>query len=288
MDTNGLSTAAVESKLALCENKIEDLKANILDIMNQLRVESPSLTTLVNKVIVFDGLQGNSKCVKMRFNGVVYNVVNSPNMSVLEMFYFLNANGITQGRPELDNSCLQLAEALGRRLFYKDYNLSGKARPDGKRIKTPDIYMMGANNYWHDIQIEVNGDITDPAVSEDAKNTVIDILYEELSNGRPCVLQVEHKSKDGHIHRHYVTVIGMRDGVTSKNVTESDFLIFDPAGADFQQLGTRRHIYTDKMNPNHGIVRVQTIVDKETVLANVNKARHSAGMNSEIDELEDI
>ncbi len=57
------------------------------------------------------------------------------------------------------------------------------------------------------------------------KQEVLKIVYSELKAGRPLVIQV-NGNKAG-TSRHYVTVVGVKKGVTASTIQETDLLIFD-------------------------------------------------------------
>ena len=59
----------------------------------------------------------------------------------------------------------------------------------------------------------------------DNKQEVLKIVLSELQAGRPLVIQV-NGNKAG-TSRHYVTVVGVKKGVTASTIQETDLLIFD-------------------------------------------------------------
>lgn len=59
----------------------------------------------------------------------------------------------------------------------------------------------------------------------DNKQEVLKIVLSELQAGRPLVIQV-NGNKAG-TSRHYVTVVGVKKGVTASTIKETDLLIFD-------------------------------------------------------------
>ena len=59
----------------------------------------------------------------------------------------------------------------------------------------------------------------------DNKQEVLKIVLSELQAGRPLVIQV-NGNKTG-TSRHYVTVVGVKKGVTASTIKETDLLIFD-------------------------------------------------------------
>ena len=59
----------------------------------------------------------------------------------------------------------------------------------------------------------------------DNKQEVLKIVLSELQAGRPLVIQVNGNKKG--TSRHYVTVVGVKKGVTASTIQETDLLIFD-------------------------------------------------------------
>ncbi len=59
----------------------------------------------------------------------------------------------------------------------------------------------------------------------DDKQAILKIVYNELQTGKPVVIQV-NGNKAG-TSRHYVTVVGVKKGVTASTIQETDLLIFD-------------------------------------------------------------
>lgn len=70
----------------------------------------------------------------------------------------------------------------------------------------------------------------------DSKQDVLSKVYNELINGRPCILHVNGNKKG--TSRHFVTVVGMKKSVTSGDtIQESDLLIMDSWDGKIEQMG---------------------------------------------------
>lgn len=70
----------------------------------------------------------------------------------------------------------------------------------------------------------------------DSKQDVLSKVYNELINGRPCILHV-NGNKEG-TSRHFVAVVGMKKSVTSGDtIQESDLLIMDSWDGKIEQMG---------------------------------------------------
>lgn len=71
----------------------------------------------------------------------------------------------------------------------------------------------------------------------DDKSEVLKNVYNELSNGRPCLIQV-NGNKTG-TSRHYVTVVGYKSSVKSaSDLTEDDLLIIDSWDGKLEGVGS--------------------------------------------------
>ncbi len=72
---------------------------------------------------------------------------------------------------------------------------------------------------------------------DDDKSKVLAKVYDEIMNGRPVVIQV-NGNKAG-TSRHFVTVVGFREGVTSaETLTEKDLLIIDSWDGKVERMDT--------------------------------------------------
>ena len=71
----------------------------------------------------------------------------------------------------------------------------------------------------------------------DNKQTVLNKVYDEINSGNPVILQVNGNSK-GTV-RHFVTVVGYKDSVTSgSTITEDDLLILDSWDGAVERMDT--------------------------------------------------
>ena len=71
----------------------------------------------------------------------------------------------------------------------------------------------------------------------DDKQEVLKNVYNEISNGRPCLIQV-NGNKAG-TSRHYVTVVGFKSSVKSANdLDEDDLLIIDSWDGKLEGVGS--------------------------------------------------
>ncbi len=78
------------------------------------------------------------------------------------------------------------------------------------------------------------------------KQNLLYVAAKELMEGRPSVIRVrggrEFTGDDGVLRwtRHYVTVVGVYKNANLYNLKEDDFLLLDPGGASYAQLGKGR------------------------------------------------
>ena len=71
--------------------------------------------------------------------------------------------------------------------------------------------------------------------TNDSKQDVLAKAYDLLSEGQPVILQVNGNSQG--TSRHYVTVIGYKDSVTSRDtITEKDLIMIDPYNGNLRRM----------------------------------------------------
>lgn len=71
----------------------------------------------------------------------------------------------------------------------------------------------------------------------DSKEDVLEKVYNELVNGRPCLIQVNGNKKG--TSRHYVSVVGFKNDVkNAKDLTEEDLLIIDSYDGKLERMDT--------------------------------------------------
>ena len=84
----------------------------------------------------------------------------------------------------------------------------------------------GNTSYTADDGANYTGASNFASYINDSKQDVLSKVYNEISNGRPAILQVNGNSKG--TSRHFVTVVGFNSRVTSPStITEKDLLIID-------------------------------------------------------------
>lgn len=144
-------------------------------------------------------------------------VVVQTKASVEDYARFVASNGISQdaNTEEWGDACLSFSYAHAYALFsgYMDgngYNAAGYKYAS---------YFTSYDN--------------------DDKSDVLQKIYNEVSNGRPCVIQV-NGNKQG-TSRHYVTVVGYRKNIKSgRQLTEEDLLIMDSWDGKIERMDTEK------------------------------------------------
>ena len=71
----------------------------------------------------------------------------------------------------------------------------------------------------------------------DNKQETLSVVYEQISEGKPVVMQVNGNSSG--TSRHFVTVVGIKSDVKSAaDVTEDDLLILDSWDCNLERMDT--------------------------------------------------
>lgn len=148
-------------------------------------------------------------------NGEYY--VISSTVSVKSYLNTISTYKIAQNNdPELyGDKCLSFAYMHAYSLYSG--NTSG-------RVKEAASYTYASNFSGYD---------------NDNKQDVLQKVYNELVNGRPCLIQV-NGNKAG-TSRHYVTVVGFKNTVSSaSDLTEDDLLIIDSYDGRLESMDTEK------------------------------------------------
>ena len=129
---------------------------------------------------------------------------------------------------------------------YDNYVLSKGVKQDSNKEKWGDKCLSFAEAHAYDLYHNTKtpgqqaseytrGGYTD--FMDDDKQVVLSKIYDEITSGRPVVLQV-NGNKAG-TSRHFVTVVGFKDGVISgATLKESDLLIIDSWDGKIERMDT--------------------------------------------------
>ena len=275
------STADIEEKLKVCEELIESLKEAINENMILLDKESSTIGNLVNlsEILV---APNSYVCVKYVFDDKTYNIIVPPLISIDDFCELIQDKNFTQQVKGFDAKCLQLAQAYGRRMYYRNFDDHGNEKnTDITKLYNIDQFMSGAAAFWNENWVKVDRENNgDAKIHEQAQKEIMEIMYNEVVNGRPSVIQVDTTDAKGDTTRHYAVVVGVSDDADLNNIKQEDFLILDPWDGKVSQLGDHRHIYSDyTTHKDEGAYwyRVLTLVNEEQILENINKARKGMG-----------
>ena len=204
----------------------ESIQKIILDMVNTQGVD---ITTEEGKSIINKYLleQLNVQVDESAWNKLLYGentttlealdgkwVVAKTTQDVESYVSYITKNGVRQNANPSDwgDSCLAFAGAHTHDL-YKGSQTTGAA----------------AAGYAH------ASDFTD--FIDDDKQTVLSKIYDEIMSGKPVVLQV-NGNKQG-TGRHFVTVVGFKEGVTSgATLKETDLLIVDSWDGKLERMDT--------------------------------------------------
>ena len=155
---------------------------------------------------------GNGTTTITALNGT-WTVVNTPT-DVVKYAQSLYNRGVRQNASDAYNDkCLGFAYTHAWGLFTNNNSYTGDQGAN----------YAGAGNFSSFI--------------DDNKQAVLKAVYEEINAGRPAVLQV-NGNKQG-TSRHFVAVVGYRQGVTSGDtISEKDLLIIDSWDAKLERMDT--------------------------------------------------
>lgn len=92
----------------------------------------------------------------------------------------------------------------------------------------------GNNSYTANDGCNYAGAANFKMYSNENKQSVLKVIYEEIKAGRPCILHV-NGNKAG-TSRHFVTVVGFREGCHPDTMTEDDLLIIDSWDAKLERM----------------------------------------------------
>ena len=288
-----LELAEIKRKIDQCELEIKNTKQKIEKNLSDIKKKSPTIHQLLTNALEYQTTDIPFSTITHEIDGVMYDIIDSPNVSVDFLLEFLAKNEIYQkGHAKYGDSCLQIADATGRRLYYNDIWDSGlrKGKPFAER-KVMDIeeYISGSTTYWNDNFFVIPSDkINDSEYINEIENEVMTFMYNEVKNNVPCVLQVNQVQSDGNVGRHYVTVIGLRRGLNPNSLEENDFSIIDPGDGEEKILGEKGDDkYARNIYANYGPIkyngdsvyyyRVQTLIDENQRLEKLNAKRKKDG-----------
>ena len=217
----------LEDKCKALQGEADGIASEI----NGLEVSKAEATEVTVGTGANDGtgevLTNNGTFVKLNYSGSTFNVINTKKISVVDFVKFIHQYKINQtDHSAYWNSCLGVAYAYSNRLYNEGADL----------YTNIDSFYSGA--YTANNQ---------KAFESTDKQAVLGAIYDELIDGRPCVVQVTTKAG----HRHFATVVGMKETVTNRNeLKEEDLLIIDSWDGNLEAMDDSetadRHMFASK------------------------------------------
>ena len=211
------------------ENTLESSEIQ-KEVLRVLKIEDVDFATEEGKEqiekVVLENIN-NSTVDQEKWNELIYGdntymlnildgdwVVAKTNQDLLEYASYISSQGVRQNSDTSKYSDYCLAFS-----YVHAYDLYTGARDTA----------VDAGNYAH------AGSFHD--YIDDDINKVLSVVYDEIMNGRPVVLQVNGNKKG--TSRHFVTVVGFKAGVTSADsLTQQDLLIIDSWDGKIERMDT--------------------------------------------------
>lgn len=131
---------------------------------------------------------------------------------------------------------------------YANYAYSKGIRQDSNSSRYGDLCLAFSYVHASNMRSGSTGDNAESAVNwahagefydyfSDNKQTTLKTVYNEIVKGNPVIMQVNGNSEG--THRHFVTVLGFKDSVTSGDtIKESDLLILDSWDGKIETMDT--------------------------------------------------
>ena len=198
-----------ETFIERLKNKVEENKSkkqeNIVD-------EQKEKTEIVQEKVEEpkeESISGNVS--SMSLLGSNYNVINSA-MSPVEYQSFAYDKGIRQNSntERYSDYCLAFSYVHASNIYNNSTSDNAESAYNWKHAA--EFY-----DYFNDNKAET-----------------LQVVYDQIMEGKPVILQV-NGNKAG-TSRHFVTVVGVKDGVTKSNVSEGDLLILDSWDAKLERM----------------------------------------------------
>ena len=215
-DLSTVSTAESDAIQKALLSKINKDKVDVTTEDGKSKIEKVILEKVNDKTVdeskLTEALYGNNTVVVDMLDGSW--VVTKTASDLKEYASYVSSNKVSQtaDTSKYGDSCLSFSYSHAYDMFK------------GTRTNT-----ASAGNYAH------AGSFTD--FIHDDKQTVLNKIYDEIMKGHPLVLQV-NGNKQG-TSRHFVTVVGFRNGITSaENLTEKDLLIIDSWDGKVERMDT--------------------------------------------------
>lgn len=217
--TENLSTENTAESEAIQKALLSKINTNNVDVTTEEGKESIEKVVLekinnstVDESVLTEAIYGDNTTIVNMLNGswVVAKTVSN----IQEYASYVSSNSVSQtaDTSKYGDSCLSFSYSHAYDLFT------------GTRTNTASAANYTHSSYFVDF---INDD----------KTTVLNKIYDEIMKGRPVVLQV-NGNKQG-TSRHFVTVVGFKNGITSADsLTEDDLLIMDSWDGKVERMDT--------------------------------------------------
>lgn len=215
-DLSTVSTAESDAIQKALLSKINKDKVDVTTEEGKSKIEKVILEKVNDKTVdeskLTEALYGNNTTVVEILDGSWVVAKTASNLKEYASYVSSNKVSQTADTSKYGDSCLSFSYSHAYDMFK------------GTRTNT-----ASAGNYAH------AGSFTE--FIHDDKQTVLNKIYDEIMKGRPLVLQV-NGNKQG-TSRHFVTVVGFKNGITSaENLTEDDLLIIDSWDGKVERMDT--------------------------------------------------
>lgn len=237
--------SAINDSEKLCiqyQKEIDNIVNNIksLDSSIQETNNSAYATTSTSGISVVS-TSNLDNLVKINYNGINYNVVNTK-IPVVEYSEYVQKNRMYQNAGALGGQCMIASQIYARDLLRGTYS-----------SKEDFINMKGSP------ATRIN-----EKVRSQSKDEVLSYVYNEIQEGHPVVLQVTQKRSNEGL-RHLVTVVGFKENVTSySQLTSENILVLDNVDGKIQTLSERnRELYNQGGNGYYALGPTENFLAKE-------------------------
>ena len=237
--------SAINDSEKLCiqyQKEIDNIVNNIKSLDSSIQETNTSAyaTTSTSGISVVS-TSNLDNLVKINYNGINYNVVNTK-IPVVEYSEYVQKNRMYQNAGALGGQCMIASQIYARDLLRGTYS-----------SKEDFINMKGSP------ATRIN-----EKVRSQSKDEVLSYVYNEIQEGHPVVLQVTQKRSNEGL-RHLVTVVGFKENVTSySQLTSENILVLDNVDGKIQTLSERnRELYNQGGNGYYALGPTENFLAKE-------------------------
>lgn len=237
--------SAINDSEKLCiqyQKEIDNIVNNIKSLDSSIQETNTSAyaTTSTSGISVVS-TSNLDNLVKINYNGINYNVVNTK-IPVVEYSEYVQKNRMYQNAGALGGQCMIASQIYARDLLRGTYS-----------SKEDFINMKGSP------ATRIN-----EKVRSQSKDEVLSYVYNEIQEGHPVVLQVTQKRSNEGL-RHLVTVVGFKENVTSySQLTSENILVLDNFDGKIQTLSERnRELYNQGGKGYYALGPTENFLAKE-------------------------